>query len=123
MYIQLMTGHENWYLKFSGKGQFICSSKTFTEKELLGKWQLLSFTLNLLKKESAIYIDGENMTAKQQVNNTTPVYPGWIDLMNWLPNREHDIRNTPGQVDFLSIHRKAFTPEEIKEFYENSRHN
>jgi len=123
IFLQLITRDENWHFKFSAKQHFVCTSKLFSENELLGKWSLLSLTMDNKQKQVAIYLNGTDITKILQMTNTGPVYPGWVDLMNWLPIREHDIRNTPGQVDFLSIHRKAFTPEEIKDFYENSKHD
>ena len=123
IFLQLITRDENWHYKFSAKGHFVCTTKPFTEEEHVGKWHLISLIMDAPNKEVKIYMNGENVSGTLRMNNPDPVYPGWVDLMNWVPNRIDDIRNTPGQVDFFSVHRRVFSEDEIKDFYQNSRHD
>ena len=67
--------------------------------------------------------DSQDVTSQRHIATASlqESYMGWCDLMNWVPLNSQDIRNAPGQVDFLSIHRRAFSQKEIKQFYQESK--
>ncbi|WDE96661.1 hypothetical protein PQO03_01595 [Lentisphaera profundi] len=121
--VQLQTVPQGSFFKLSSKSNFTVSSDFFNAESILKNWILLSFTFDIEKKEFFIYINGEDVTSQRHIATASlqESYMGWCDLMNWVPLNSQDIRNAPGQVDFLSIHRSAFSPKEIKQFYQESK--
>lgn len=111
------------FFKVHSKDNFGHSSTFLKPEQILGKWLLISFTFDLVNEQVHLYLNGKNIDKTLNISSTPlqAPYIGWCDLMNWVPLNSQDIRNTPGQVDFLSIHRRAFSPKEILEFYEKSK--
>jgi hypothetical protein len=121
--LQYQITEQKQFFKVSSKDNFTRSSQSIKPSEFLGQWQLISFTFDINKKSFHIYLNGRNMDSTLSYNQDqlTPPFIGWCDLMNWVPLNSRDIRNVPGQVDFLSIHRREFSAAEVLQFYEKSK--
>ena len=117
--LQHIVQNQGSFFKVDSKNNFSYLSKFFEPNQVLGKWLLVSFTFDINEKKFHLYLNGKNIDRHIRLNpkKISPPFIGWCDLMNWVPINSQDIRNAPGKVDFLSIHRRAFSSQEIKEFY------
>ena len=117
--VQYLTMQDGAFFKIHSRANYSHRSSLINPNDIIGKWFLLSFTFDISKNSFHIYLNGKNIDnlSGLKTQKLEPTFIGWCDLMNWVPLESSDIRNTPGQVDFLSIHRKAFSHEEVQNFY------
>lgn len=121
--LQYVTLPKGAFFKVDSRENFVHNSIFLKPEQILGQWLLISFTFNIEAKEIHLYLNGKSIDKQSKIHqqSMTPPFIGWCDLMNWVPLNSQDIRSTPGQVDFLSIHRRAFSAEEVLDFYNKSK--